>query len=294
MVDLQKLVDETVAATLEKFAANGLKENDLAVTLVDLGDVNHLDSANYRGDEPAYPASVIKLFYLVAVHRQMEDGKITDRPELRRAMRDMIVDSGNESTGYLIDVLTGTTSGPELPPAELAAWHEKRNAVNHYFHTHGYPEINANRKPWHEGPYGRDKQAVDQFTPSRNSLTANATARLLVEIFSGRCVTADRSAQMLQLMKRDVSDLTKADYQTREFIGAGLSPALEKIALGLPATAKMWSKAGYMSVARHDAALIELASGKKLALVIFTERNSDLKEIIPGMARQIIAGFLEG
>ncbi len=56
------------------------------------------------------------MFYLVAAHRQMEDGKITDTPELRRAMDDMIVHSGNESTGYVLDLLTATTSGPELPP----------------------------------------------------------------------------------------------------------------------------------------------------------------------------------
>ena len=138
--------------------------------------------AHHRGDAPIYPASVIKLFYLVAAHRQMEDGNIADTPELRRALHDMIVHSGNEATGYVLDVLTGTTSGPELPPAELAAWHEKRNTVNRYFHSLGYPDINANRKTWNDGPYGRDKQAVDQFTPARNSLTTNATARLLVEI----------------------------------------------------------------------------------------------------------------
>ena len=111
------------------------------------------------------------MFYLAATHRWLEDKKISDTPELRRALFDMIVHSGNEATGYVLDALTDTTSGLELPPAELAAWHEKRNAVNRYFHSLGYPEINANRKTWNDGPYGRDKQAVDQFTPSRNSLT---------------------------------------------------------------------------------------------------------------------------
>ena len=271
---------ETVAAALEKYASCGLLANELAITLVDLTAEKNPAWADYRGDAPTYPASVIKLFYLVAAHRQMEDGKIADTAELRRAMRDMIVDSGNEPTAYIMDLLTDTTSGPELAPAELAAWHEKRNVVNRYFHAHGYPEINANRKPWHEGPYGRDKQAVDHFTPSRNSLTANATARLLVEIFSGRCVSAARSAQMLELLKRDVSDLQRADYQTREFVGVVLPP-----------TAKLWSKAGYMSMARHDAALVEFASGRKIALVIFTEKHSDQKGMIPEIARMIVASF---
>ncbi|MEI9866274.1 MAG: hypothetical protein WDN00_17305 [Limisphaerales bacterium] len=47
--------------------------------------------------------------------------------------------------------------------------------MNRYFHSLGYTDINANRKTWNEGPYGRDKQAVDQFIPAKNSLTTNAT-----------------------------------------------------------------------------------------------------------------------
>lgn len=45
-----------------------------------------------------------------------------------------------------------------------------------------------------------------------------------------------------------------------------------------------------MSAARHDAALIELANGGKLALVICTTRTEE-KEIIPEITRQIVAGF---
>ena len=46
-----------------------------------------------------------------------------------------------------------------------------------------------------------------------------------------------------------------------------------------------------MSVARHDAVLVEAPGGGKLALVIFTERRSEANEIIPTNARQIIGGF---
>jgi beta-lactamase class A len=279
MNGVKKIADDAVAAALKKFAHLKLRANELAVTLVNLRDEKNPVSADHRGDEPVYPASVVKLFYLVAAHRQMEDGKISDTPELRRALRDMIVDSGNEATGYVLDVLTGTTSGPELPAAELAAWHEKRDAVNRYFHSCGYTDINANRKTWNDGPYGRDMQAVETFMPAKNSLTTNATARLLVEIATGHCVTADRSLQMLELMKRDFADPQSTDHQGREFIGGGL-----------PASAKLWSKAGYMSQARHDAAIVELADGAKLVLVIFTMRPED-KEIIPEITRRIVAGW---
>ncbi|MDR3457581.1 MAG: serine hydrolase [Verrucomicrobiae bacterium] len=276
---LPLLVDHAVETALEQFAPARLRADELAVTLVDLAAGKNFPRAAHRGDAPIYPASVIKMFYLAATHRWLEDKKISDTPELRRALRDMIVDSSNEATGYVLDVLTDTTSGPELPPAALAAWHEKRNRVNRYFHAVGYPEINANRKTWHDGPYGRDKQVVDQFTPARNCLTTNATARLFVEIATDRCVSAPRCAEMRALLRRDFADPQSTDHQGREFIGAGL-----------PATAKLWSKAGDMSAARHDAAIVELASGKKFVLVIFTTRPEE-KGIIPAITRQIVAGF---
>ncbi len=83
--------------------------------VIDLRDPKKPVQASYRGDALIYPASVIKLFYLTAAHRWMEDKKIEDTAELRKNMRDMIVDSSNVATHYIIDDITGTTSGPELP-----------------------------------------------------------------------------------------------------------------------------------------------------------------------------------
>ncbi len=117
--DLQQLLDSAVAFTLEKFAPANLQSNQLAVTLVDLRAPLVPRRASFRGDAPTYPASVVKLFYLAAAHRWLEDGKLADTEELRRAMRDMVVDSSNEATHYVVDLLTGTTSGPELPPPQL-------------------------------------------------------------------------------------------------------------------------------------------------------------------------------
>jgi len=279
MSALQKLLDLAVENALKKFASIHLRTDDFAVSLVDLAAEPGQPFAQWRGDARFYPASVIKLFYLAAAHRWLEDKKIPDTAELRRGLHDMIVHSGNEATSYVVDVLTNTTSGPELAPAELAAWHQKRDAVNRYFHSLGYRDINANRKTWHDGPYGRDQQAVAAFTPARNFLTTNATARLLVEIANGTMVSQVRCQEMLELMKRDFTNPASPDYQAREFTGAGL-----------PATAKLWSKAGDMSSARHDAAIVELADGKKFVLVIFTVRP-DNKQIIPELGRQIVAGF---
>src|SRR6184192_2864929 len=129
---LQDLVNEAAHTALTKFADKKLTESQLSITLIDLRDPQH-PRASFRGNERVYPASVIKLFYLVAVHRWLEDKKIQETDELKRAVRDMIVDSYNEATQYVVDVLTHTTGGYELSPEEMKDWQYKRDAMNRYY-----------------------------------------------------------------------------------------------------------------------------------------------------------------
>lgn len=280
---LQPIVDHAISSGLQPFAAQNLQPDQIAVTLVDLRDPTYPESASFRGGELIYPASVIKMFYLVAAHRWLEDGRLKDTEELRRALRDMIVDSGNEATGYIVDLLTGTTSGPELSPPALDVWHEKRNAVNRYFAGLGFQDINVNRKTWCEGPYGREQQSVNVSQPNnRNWLTTDATARLLTEIVTGKAVTPERSRQMLALHERHPFDPT-AGVQAREYTGAALPPG-----------AKLWSKAGWTSETRHDAAYVELPTGEHFGLVTFTVGHAKEKGIIPAIARAVIEGFRDG
>jgi len=277
---LQELLDAAVRATLQQFAAQNLRTNQLAVTLIDLGDPGQAAQASYRGDAPIYPASVVKLFYLVAAHRWLEDGKLKETEELRRAIRDMIVDSYNEATHYVVDLITGTTSGPELPADEMDAWRDKRNGINRYFASLGYTHINANQKPWCEGPYGRERLFVGKQYENRNQLTTDATARVLMEIVEGRAVSPARSAEMKKLLERDPFRKTEEPDQGNDYTG-----------LALPAGAKLWSKAGWTDSVRHDAAYVELPNGARFVLVTFTTGHSKEREIIPSVARKIIEGL---
>lgn len=274
---LQTLVGQAVASALETHRSRQLSSDHVALTVLDLTDPAHPQRASHRGAVQIYPASVIKLFYLAAAHRWMEDGKLADTPELRRALRDMIVDSSNDATHYVIDLLTGTTSGPELPEPELRLWFEKRNAVTRYFDSLGYTGVFAHKKPWGDGPYGRESQAIKLFEPRRNMLTTEATARLLHEIATGKCVTPARSAEMMQLLARDLTKKSDDPDDQRNFIG-----------LALPSGTKLYSKAGWTSQTRHDAAYVELPSGKKLLLVIFTEKHSSEKALLQTLARPFV------
>ena len=274
---LQSLVEEVAAATLQEFSAQKLLTNELAITLVDVRDARQLKHGSVNGGVAIYPASVVKMFYLAATHRWLEDGKLADTAELRRALKDMIVDSNNDATAYILDLLTGTTGGPESPEAEMKIWGEKRNAVNRWFAALGYTNINANQKPWNEGPYGRERVWVGEKFGNRNLLTTDATARLLTEIALGQCVTVKRSAAMMALHARDFTAQGAVDDQARGF-SAG----------GLPRDAKLWSKAGWTSTTRHDAAYVELADGRKFVLVVFTVGHANEKKIIPFVVKQVV------
>ncbi len=282
---LQSLVDDAAKTTLDKFADKKLEEKQLSITLIDLRDPQHPAKASFRGNERIYPASVVKLFYLVAAHRWLEDKKIEDTPELRRALKEMIVDSSNEATQYIVDVLTHTTGGYELPPGEMKKWQEKRNAVNRYYSSLGYTNINVNQKTFCEDAYGREHFSRGPNGENRNKLTTDATARLLMEIVTGKAVTPERSAQMMELLKRDYSGTSKdTDDQGHGFTGIALQ-GVEGV--------RLWSKAGWTSTTRHDAAYLEMPNGLKFVLVTFTTDHANERDIIPTVARVVIDGLKE-
>lgn len=280
---LQDLVNRAAKTTLDRFADKKLDEKQLSITLIDLRDASHPVTANFRGNERIYPASVVKLFYLAAAQRWLEDKKIEETAELTRALHDMIVDSSNEATQYVVDVITHTTAGYELPPKEMEEWQNQRNAVNRYFASLGYTNINVNQKTFCEDAYGRERVSRGPNGENRNKLTTDATARLLMEIVTGKAAPPARTTLMMDLLKRDYTVKTDDnDNQARGFTG---------IALQGVEGARLWSKAGWTSTTRHDAAYVEMPDGSKFVLVTFTTEHANDREIIPTVARLVIDGL---
>ena len=280
---LQDLVNRTAHSTLEKFADKRLEEKQLSITLINLRNPNKPVMASFRGNERTYPASVVKLFYLAATERWIEEKKVQESPELVRAVRDMIVDSSNEATQYVVDVITHTTGGYELPAKEMEEWQYQRNAVNRYYAAMGYQNINVNQKTFCEDAYGRERVSRGTKGENRNGLTTDATARLLMEIVTGKAAGPQRTSLMMDLLKRDFSGTSKDnDDQGHGFSG---------IALRDHAGARLWSKAGWTSTTRHDAAYIEMPDGNKFVLVTFTTDHANERDVIPSVANAIIEGL---
>lgn len=297
---LEKLGDRILQATWAEFPT--LKRNAIAMTWIVYdppipvntgGALNpqafwsHLVRGfSYRGVERIYPASIVKLFYLVAMQEWLEKGMSQPSRELERAMKDMIVDSSNDATSLVVDVLSGTTSGPELPPGPFETWKMQRNIVNRYYQSLGWAEmetINVNQKTWGDGPYGRERMFVGELMDNRNMLTTNATAQLLHSIVGGVAVSAARSQAMMALLKRSLNleELNPDDEnQVTGFLGSGLPP-----------NTQLWSKAGWTSQVRHDAAYIEIPGKQPYLLVVFIEGKaySQNRAILPFISQQTAA-----
>jgi beta-lactamase class A len=85
---------------------------------------------------------------------------------------------------------------------------------------------------------------------------------------------------MMQLLKRSLNNADEdnnEENQVNGFLGEGLPPH-----------AKLWSKAGWTSQVRHDAACMEIPGRTPYLLVVFTEgkENSQNKKILPFISQQ--------
>src|SRR5204862_1763853 len=133
-------------------------------------------------------------------------------------------------------------------------------------------------KPWSFGPFGRDVQLMGGPTrPNRNRATANGFASLLMWIERRRAISPQASDAMMALLARPLDAPKTDEGQVTSFIGEAL-----------PAGSKLWSKAGWTTEVRHDAAYIELPTGRKLIMVLLTRGVADDKTLLPAITKTLL------
>ncbi|MDP9099383.1 MAG: class A beta-lactamase-related serine hydrolase [Verrucomicrobiota bacterium] len=269
-VELDAKLARAADAVLKDFPK--LTADDLALSVIDLTKPDTPIRADYHGDASFYPASLVKLFFMVETYHQ---GQLT--PEIERALREMIWVSDNDAAAFLLDILTGTCSGSELEGKALEDFIDRRRKLNRYFASLGY-DISAMIKPWSFGPFGRDMQIMGENKVNRNRASANSFASLLLWIVRRRAISPEASAAMMTLLERPLLPPRPAENQVKEFFGESLPPVT-----------KLWSKEGDTSEVRHDAAYIELPSGRKFIIVILTRGAADDKTMLPGIGKHLVA-----
>ena len=271
---LQTIVDSLVTLAQQR----NLNVDKLSISLVDLKSQDTLccSYASFADNQPRYPASVVKLFWMVVLFSQYEANKLQLGTVSQETLIKMIKDSDNEASSRVLDIITNTESGSALKPAEIQAWKNKRDKVNEFFQQRGYQNLNISQKTFPipylqmNEPIGRDKQIRShdlkipdqENNPIRNFLTTYTVAKLLYEIRSQQLISPESSTKMDQLLTRNLNPVNwkNKPYNSIEgFLGEGL-----------PENAHLSSKMGWTFNNRNDAAIIASPDGKAhYILVIF-------------------------
>jgi hypothetical protein len=281
--ELDAFLASVAAETVSEFGPQGLTPEGLSLSLIELSASSPLPSGSYRGDVAYYPASVVKAFYLAYYETEKEAGRLKDTPELSRAVKDMITVSSNDATGFVVDCITGTTSGPEIADAkEWEAWKARRNAVNRFFAARGYADLNACQKTFCEDAYGRE-QAFRDGGKNRNRVSSDAVGRLLKEIVLGEIAGTAATGEMLSLLARDASsEKPLEDFELEDARLAGRR---------LPTGSKVWAKSGDAYDVHHLAARVLLPGGRDLVLVVFTKGVKAVPDVIPRVFEKVAARY---
>jgi hypothetical protein len=242
--------------------------------------------AGWGAERLRHPAGLVQLVYLVAAEAWIQRRLLEDEPELRRALVNMIRLGSNDATSLVVDLLSGTTSGPFLPEPRRRIWEEQRQLVNAWLEGLDWPDLrgcNACQKTWAEGPYGREAQFQGADRENRNRLSSDAIARLLHAVIAGALVSPPACERMRGLLERPLGAVDRtADPETR---GEGC------LAEGLPPGARLWSQAGWTAQARHEAAYVEAEGHRPMLVVVLGEGPACARDrgLLPRLAADLLA-----
>jgi beta-lactamase class A len=288
---LQPIVDRIVKYS----TANKLPLDALSIALIDTktGEI-----AQYQGDIQRYPASVVKMFWLVAAYQKIGEKELTE-VSLRPSIEQMIFKSDNQGASQILDAVTQTTSTPNnLPKNELAIGQQQRQKVNNFFLQAGYSkDINVSQKTFpipQENimePKGFDQQlrGEDIQKPIRNRITTNDAARLMYEIVTGKSIDPTTSQKMTALLTRN-TDPTFWKKQPPNPID--FNPVESFFGEGLPVgkTKNIVSKAGWTSASRQEVAFIQSKDGQtSYILAVFGDNAAygKSKKIFPEISGKV-------
>ncbi len=283
-----RLVDEFES----RYGEDGLTRDRFGLVLVEEAPGGARGFA-HRGDWRCYPCSLVKAFHLVHTLHALEKGQLQPHAELDRALHDMIAWSSNTATNYVIDLVTGTTGNTLLDDADLAAWIDRREALNRFFSGLEWSEFqacNITQKLMDDTRYGREAQYAGAEGENLNALTPLASARLFYEIFAGDIPlgpAARERAQNTLSRERVGAKSESLHYQVDDFLGGGT-----------PKDVAIWSKAGKnswtgdprASYFKHDLIRIAMPEGNPLIAALMTQGKTvceDKPDVFPELGKLI-------
>ncbi|MGB7903470.1 MAG: sterol desaturase family protein [Steroidobacteraceae bacterium] len=215
-----------------------------------------------EGDRLAYPASSVKLGFLVgAVHSCHARGTAPDC--LDEFVRPMIVDSDNVATGEVVDRISGA---PNAPAAEddAEAWIERRRYTERVLESAGLlgpQRLFTKTYPTNSGeePTGLERLAWQRL--GRNAMTTDLAAAMMLSVATGT-LEPQATAYMRSLLRRPA-------FSGHSSLGGGLPPG-----------SVQENKVGSAFDTLQDIMYAELPDGRQLVIAAFTN-GWDSKEPEP-------------
>jgi hypothetical protein len=271
IVDSPALAAAVGAARARFLARQSFDRFDVTV-LVETTEGRWLRGA-HGGDVLAYPASCVKLPFLVAaVHWCTAQGRAPDC--LDADVRPMIVQSDNVATGRVVDAITGAPNVPwadaasvplpggagdrlataVTPPPGFEAWLERRRYTERLLSAAGLLDAQTVlNKTWptNSGDSPEGYERLSLAVAGRNRMSADGSARLMLALQSGALVPEGRDYAQ-SLLERD-------RWSGHAAFGSGLPPG-----------ARLVAKIGTAYDTLQEIAWIELPDGRRLIVAAFS------------------------
>lgn len=284
---LQVIVNELVKLAQSK----GMNVESLSISLIDL---NSGEFAEYQQVKLRFPASVVKLFWMVFLYAKINNGMLQNDPNLFVDLLASIKKSDNEAASRILDKITNTQSGTALSEPEFTTWLNQRQQINRFFEAAGYNGINLSQKTFPipylklPEPQGRDLQMRgDPEHPIRNQISTQQASRLMYEIFTGQAVSQEASQNMMNLLA--IAPATRIKNRTPQDPNV-FNPVHGFLSQSLPNDVYFAAKAGWTSSSRQETAYIATPDGKTVyILTIFAEDRAYAFDwnIFPKMSRLV-------
>lgn len=291
---LQSFIDGQMDAALGRDPR--LRAAKVRVAVLDLAHGDPPVLADYHGDAPIYPASVVKFVYLMAAYRWQEEGRLRIEGEFDQDLSEMIRQSSNQATRKVFARLTETEPGPELPPEAYREFRERRLVVKRWLATLGIHDLHC-VNPTYDGNgdlFGRDAQFLrdagvpgglgreNGSAPNRQAMTAVGTAKLLALLATDRALTPADSALVRRRMRRDPKEQPHLAHRIAG--GAARVGGLE-----------VYAKSGTWGPIYADAGIVrDVASGRQFVIAVFTEavppyHGDFIADLTEACARHLLA-----
>ncbi|MBW4627913.1 MAG: class A beta-lactamase-related serine hydrolase [Brasilonema octagenarum HA4186-MV1] len=291
--ELQGIVNNLV----ELAADENLPKEALSVTLI---NAKTGETAGYQQDIPRYPASVVKMFWMVVLYAQIDSGIWQNERDFAPYLAKMIQESDNEAASFIIDQVTGTRSESELKSEKFQLWKNKRQQLNRFFQEAGYKNLNIIQKTFPvdylnlQEPEGSESQLLNNPVGNWNKITTKHAARLLYEMcYAEHAVSLQASRKMCGWLKRDLNPKIWQPPDSYDF-----NPVRSFFGESLPDTrVRFYSKAGATSASRSEAAMVVTEDNKTayiLAVFAPDSAYADDGQIFPKMSALVYKRMTSG